>query len=165
LIVRFFTDLVKHRYYYIVKFSIATGSDIKPDYLNMTGFSEIKFVIKNDVNQISFPLYTESGDINLSIGQIIFKIGQGKFNEIKKVYDSGINIFYITGTSQSTTSVVYTGLFKVYDNRSNVEDLNKQAENLSLSNPNIILDPNQGKETAVVTRKLVNEQAPVIKPK
>jgi hypothetical protein len=29
----------------------------------------------------------------------------------------------------------------------------------------IILDPNQGKETAVVTRKLVNEQAPVIKPK
>jgi hypothetical protein len=49
----------------------------------------------------------------------------------------------------------------VYDNRSNVEDLNKQAENLSLSNPNIILDPNQGK-TAVVTRKLVNEQAPVI---
>jgi hypothetical protein len=50
----------------------------------MTGFSEIKFVIKNDVNQISFPLYTESGDINLSIGQIIFKIGQGKFNEIKK---------------------------------------------------------------------------------
>jgi hypothetical protein len=54
---------------------------------------------------------------------------------------------------------VYTGLFKVYDNRSNVEDLNKQAENLSLSNPNIILDPNQGKETAVVTRKLVNEQA------
>jgi hypothetical protein len=28
----------------------------------------------------------------------------------------------------------------------NVEDLNKQAENLSLSNPNIILDPNQGKE-------------------
>jgi hypothetical protein len=44
-----------------------------------------------------------------SIGQTIFKIGQGKFNEIKKVYDSGINIFYITGTSQSTTSVVYTG--------------------------------------------------------
>jgi hypothetical protein len=29
--------------------------------------------------------------------------------KLKKVYDSGINIFYITGTSQSTTSVVYTG--------------------------------------------------------
>jgi hypothetical protein len=38
----------------------------------------------------------------------------------------------------------------VYDNRSNVEDLNKQAENLSLSNPNIILDPNQVKKLAVV---------------
>jgi hypothetical protein len=40
------------------------------------------------------------------------------------------------GTSQSTTSVVYTGLFKVYDNRSNVEDLNKQAKILVC--PNII---------------------------
>jgi hypothetical protein len=159
------TQILLYPFDNIVKFSIATGSDIKPDYLNMTGFSEIKFVIKNDISQISFPLYTESGDINLSIGQIIFKIGQDRFNEIKKVYDSGINIFYITGTSQSTTSVVYTGLFKVYDNKSNVADLNKQAENLSLTNPNIILDPNQGKETAVVTRKLVNEQAPVIKPK
>ncbi len=149
----------------IVKFSIATGPDTKPDYFNMTGFSEIQFVIKNDVNQISFPLFSESGDINLSIGQIIFKIGQNKFNEIKKIYDSGINIFYITGTSQSTTSVVYTGLFKIYDNKTNVDDLNKQAATTTLSNPNIILDPNQGKETAIVTRKLVNEQAPVVKPK
>jgi hypothetical protein len=149
----------------IVKFAIATGPDTKPDYFNMTGFSEIQFVIKNDVNQISFPLFSESGDINLSIGQIIFKIGQNKFNEIKKIYDSGINIFYITGTSQSTTSVVYTGLFKIYDNKTNVDDLNKQAATSTLSNPNIILDPNQGKETAIVTRKLVNEQAPVVKPK
>ena len=89
----------------------------------------------------------------------------GKFNEIKKIYDSGINIFYITGKSQSTTSVVYTGLFKIYDNKTNVDDLNKQAATSTLSNPNIILDPNQGKETAIVTRKLVNEQAPVVKPK
>ena len=149
----------------IVKFSVATGTDIEPDYFNMTGFSEIQFVIKNDVNQISFPLFSESGDINLSIGQIIFKVGQNKFNEIKKIYESGINIFYITGTSQSTTSVIYTGLFKIYDNKTNVDDLNKQAANALLANPNIILDPNQGKETAIVTRKLVNEQAPVIKPK
>lgn len=149
----------------IVKFSVATGPDTKPDYLNMTGFSEIQFVIKNDVNQISFPLFSESGDINLSIGQIIFKVGQNKFNEIKKIYDTGINIFYITGTSQSTTSVIYTGLFKIYDNKNNVDDLNKQAATATLSNPNIILDPNQGKETAIVTRKLVNEQAPVVKPK
>jgi hypothetical protein len=147
----------------VIKFSIATGLDTMPDYFNMTGISEISLVIKNDSNQITFPLFTESGDINLSIGQIIFKINQNRFNEIKKIYDSGINVFYITGKSQSTTSVIYTGLFKIYDSKSNVDALNVQAANTP-GNPSIILDPSTTRETAVVTRKLVNEQAPVIKP-
>lgn len=147
----------------VVKFSIATGPDTKPDYFNMTGISEISLVIKNDANQITFPLFTESGDINLSIGQIVFKINQNRFNEIKKIYESGINVFYITGKSQSTTSVVYTGLFKIYDSKTNVDALNNQAANTP-GNPSIILDPSITRETAVVTRKLINEQAPVIKP-
>jgi hypothetical protein len=149
----------------VVKFSIATGPDNKPEYLNMTGINEIKLVIKNDQNQFTFPLFIESGDIDLTIGQVIFRIPQNRFNDIKKIYDSGINLFYIVGTSQSTTSVIYTGLFKIYDNRSNVTLLNDQAANANnLGNPSIILDPSQTKETAIVTRKLINEQAPIIKP-
>ena len=148
----------------VVKFSIATGPDSKPEYFNLTGISEISFVIKNDQNQITFPLFTESGDINLAIGQIVFKVTQSKFNEIKKIYDSGVNVFYITGNSQSTTSVIYTGLFKIYDSKSNVSALNDQAAFAATVNPSIILDPNTTKETAIVTRKLINEQAPTPKP-
>ena len=148
----------------VVKFSIATGPDSKPQYFNLTGISEISFVIKNDQNQIQFPLFTESGDINLAIGQIVFKVNQNKFNEVKKIYDSGINVFYITGKSQSTTSVIYTGLFKIYDSKSNVAALNDQAAFAATVNPSIILDPNTTKETAIVTRKLINEQAPTPKP-
>ena len=148
----------------VVKFSIAVGPDTKPDYFNMTSISEISLVIKNDQNQITFPLFTESGDINLAIGQVVFKVTQSKFMDIKKIYDSGINVFYITGKSQSTTSVIYTGLFKIYDSKSNVNALNDQAANMQANNPSIILDPNTTKETAVVTRKLINEQVPIIKP-
>jgi len=148
----------------VIKFSIATGPDNKPTYLNMTGINEISLIIKNDQNQFTFPLFVESGDIDLTIGQVIFKITQNKFNDIKKIYDSGINLFYIVGTSQSTTSVIYTGLFKIYDNKANVTSLNDQVANANLGNPSIILDPSQTKETAIVTRKLINEQAPIIKP-
>lgn len=148
----------------VVKFSIATGPESKPDYFNMTGISEISFVVKNDQNQITFPLFTESGDINLAIGQVVFKVTQSRFAEIKKIYDGGINVFYITGKSQSTTSVIYTGLFKIYDSKSNVNALNDQAANMQANNQSIILDPSTTKETAVVTRKLINEQAPIIKP-
>lgn len=147
----------------IIKFSIANGTPSKPEYFNMTGISEIKLVMKNDKNQFEFPLFTESGDIDLTIGQIVFKIPLNRFNDVKKIYDSGVNLFYIVGTSQSTTSVIYTGLFKIYDNTTNVKALNDQA-NASVGNSSIILDPVQSKETATVTKRLVNEQAPVIKP-
>jgi hypothetical protein len=147
----------------IIKFSIANGTPSKPEYFNMTGISEIKLVMKNDKNQFEFPLFTESGDIDLTIGQIVFKIPLNRFNDVKKIYDSGVNLFYIVGTSQSTTSVIYTGLFKIYDNTTNVKALNDQA-NSSVGNSSIILDPVQSKETATVTKRLVNEQAPVIKP-
>ena len=147
----------------IIKFSIANGTAAKPEYFNMTGISEIKLVMKNDKNQFEFPLFTESGDIDLTIGQIVFKMPLNRFNDVKKIYDSGVNLFYIVGTSQSTTSVIYTGLFKIYDNTTNVKALNDQA-NASVGNSSIILDPVQSKETATVTKRLVNEQAPVIKP-
>lgn len=148
----------------IVKFSIATGPDTAPTYFDLSGISEISLVIKNDSKYLTFPLYTESGDIDLGTGQVVFKINQNRFNEVKKIFESGINLFYITGKSQSTTSVIYTGLYNIYDSRTNVTTLNEQAANNSTSNPSIILDSSSSKETAVVTRKLINEQTPTIKP-
>jgi len=69
-----------------------------------------------------------------------------------------VNVFYITGTNTSTTSVIYTGLFKLYDDKNNVSELNKQVS----SNPEIILDPIKPKETAIVTPRLLSAQ-PLLK--
>ena len=145
-----------------ISFILASGDATKPDYLNMTGYGEIKLVFKNDSNLVDFPLYQESGSINLEIGQITFRVTQSKFQDIKKIYNSGVNIFYISSTNQGITSVVYTGLFKIYDNTTNVSELNNQAANTT---PSIIKDPNLPKETATVTRMPVSkEPLPVAKP-
>jgi hypothetical protein len=138
----------------IVKFSIATGTADSPRYLDLTGYSEIKFIIKNDSNTISFEPFIESGEIDLVNGGLAFKITESKFQEIKRIYNSGINVFYITGTNLSTTSVVYTGLFKIFDDMNNVEELNQIA-----SNPEIILDPTPVRPTAVVSRRPIEEVA------
>jgi hypothetical protein len=148
----------------VVKFSIATGTNEIPQYFDLTGFNEIKFVIRNDKNQISFPLFAQSGDIDLSVGQVSFKITQSKFNEIKRIYTSGVNVFYIIGTNQATTSVIYTGLFKIYDDKNNVSQLNTLADKAAVTRPNIILDPNAPKETAIVTRKPITGNNPTQKP-
>jgi hypothetical protein len=141
----------------IIKFIIASGNALKPDYLDMTGLGEIKLTFRNDKTTEEFPLMAESTDINLKLGQIVFKIPESKVLSVKKIYESGINIFYITSLNQGNNSVVYTGLFQIFDNLKNVSDLNKDSINAG-NNASINQDPNLPKETAVVTRKLITGQ-------
>jgi hypothetical protein len=146
----------------IITFTIANGNDNKPDFLNMSGYGDIKLTFKNDSKTFDFPLYTDSGSVNLALGQLSFKITENKFTEIKKLYESGINLFYITSDIQSVKSVVYSGLFKIYDNAANVAGLNQGAA--AIANPAIIKDPKLPQETAVVTRRPVKQSAPIAKP-
>lgn len=140
----------------IVSFYIASGTNEAPKYFDLTGFSEIKLVIKNDTNTISFMPFIESEQIDLVNGLVTFKIEQSKFNEIKRIYNTGTNVFYITGTNISTTTVIYTGLYKIYDDNDNVTQLNNQIEQQveqSTSNSTIITDPNS-RETAIVRPRI-----------
>ncbi len=144
----------------IMKFIIASGDPLKPDYLDMTGLGEIKLAFRTDTTTEEFTLLAEASDINLKLGQVVFKIPQSKVLSIKKIYESGVNLFYIIASSQGNVSVVYTGLFQIFDNLANISALNKD----SASNPGINQDPKLPKETAVVTRKLITgETAPTKK--
>jgi hypothetical protein len=146
----------------IITFTIANGDPDKPDFLNMTGYGDIKLTFRNDSSSFDFPLYTDSGSVNLALGQLAFKITQNKFVDVKKLYESGINVFYITSDIQSVKSVVYSSLFKIYDSTANVAGLNQAAA--SNANPTIIKDPKLPQETAVVTRRPVKQSAPIAKP-
>jgi hypothetical protein len=137
----------------IVSFYIATGTNDKPKYFDLTGFSEINLVIKNDTKTIKFTLFIESEEIDLVNGLVTFKIDQAKFGDIKRIYNSGINVFYITGTNISTTTVIYTGLFKIYDDSENLSQLNENItenqETENIDSSSIILDPNNSRSTAI----------------
>lgn len=142
----------------IVSFVLASGDSGSPEYMDLTKYDEISFVIRNDFDSITFPIYDETDSVQLDIGQIVFRLDKNKYSRIKNIYDSGINIFYITGTSQDVTSVIYTGLFKIFESRDNISALNDDAT--SGLNSSIIDDPdlNRNQETAVVTRRIITEQ-------
>lgn len=142
----------------IVSFVLASGDSGSPEYMDLTKHDEISFVIRNDFDSITFPIYDETDSVQLDIGQIVFRLDKNKYSRIKNIYDSGINIFYITGTSQDVTSVIYTGLFKIFESRDNISALNDDAT--SGLNSSIIDDPdlNRNQETAVVTRRIITEQ-------
>ena len=146
----------------ILTFTVANGDVNKPDFLNMTGYGDVKLVFKNDDKIYEFPLYTDSGSVDLSIGQLAFRVTQNKFADIKRLYESGVNVFYITSEIQSVRSVVYSGLYKIYDNLANVAGMNQEAA--QNATPTIIKDPSLPQETAIVTRRPIKESVPVSKP-
>lgn len=146
----------------ILTFTVANGDVNKPDFLNMTGYGDVKLVFKNDDKIYEFPLYIDSGSVDLSIGQLAFRVTQNKFADIKRLYESGVNVFYITSEIQSVRSVVYSGLYKIYDNLANVAGMNQEAA--QNATPTIIKDPSLPQETAIVTRRPIKESAPVSKP-
>ena len=145
----------------IIRFTIATNIQTNgPQYMDLTNLGELNLVIKNTNIAKSFGLFRDSGEVNLSIGLIIFKIDQNSINDIRKIYDSGINLFYITSTAQSVTTTLFTGLFMMYDSQINVNNLNKQltaadqAASSATTTPSIIIDQDLNKATAIITRKI-----------
>jgi len=134
---------------------------VAPKYMDLSGMGEIKLVFKNSKNNVEFKLYTQTQQNDLTKGQIIFRISQNKINEIRTILDSGINVFYITSTINTLNTVVYSGLFSLYDDKANVDNLNneqKQQETETGNNQepsiiSVIETPEKG--TAVVTRKLI----------
>jgi hypothetical protein len=170
----------------IFKFSIATGEPNAPKLFHLTGFSEIKFVIKDDKGEVSFPLFTQSSDISLKEGKVIFKITQNKFSDIKKIFSTGVNIFYIIGGSGGSNFVIYSGLFKIYDSPSTIAELNQSASKAGLEtggsgkidaksgvnglglmqnvDSEIKLDPTITGSIRDISKKISTETLPKIKP-
>jgi hypothetical protein len=148
----------------IVGFTVARNKEGQPDYFDLSQFSDIRFVIKSDDKEVSFPIYKESGENDLAFGRIAFKITQGKYSEIKKIYKQ-VNTFYITGKNLNTNSVIYTGLFRPYDDLNNVADLNQTS-----GQPDIILDETPERQIVVATRRPANlnlgelSSSPLAKP-
>lgn len=143
----------------IIKFTIANGSETSPDFLNLNSYGDIKIVFKDDSKSLSFPLYTDSDSIDLSNGQIAFKINQNKMSDIKRLYNSGVNIFYITSESQSIQSVIYSSLFKIYDGTQTQTTVNQIT-----TSPSIIKDPDL-QQTAIATKRVISESSPISKSK
>jgi hypothetical protein len=99
----------------------------QPQDFDLTSYGEIKFVVRNSNTSVEAKLFVESNEVRLSEGVVVFKIPGSRMSDVKKVYDTGINTFYITGTTIGGVTVVYSGLFRVYDSPDNVKSLNTRA--------------------------------------
>lgn len=110
--------------------TVTTPSQVsaQTEYLDMTNMGEIKFVIKNPQILFETTLLISSNEVDLANGIVVFKIPASKIPDIKKVSESGFNVFYVTSSTDAGTTVVYSGIYSIYDSIENIRNLRSQAE-------------------------------------
>lgn len=137
--------------------SITIAQSIETDQvklMDLNNSSEIKLTFQNEQLSVDCTLYNEHGEVDLSQGFLVFKIFKKQISDIRKVYNSTTNTFYITSTFDNNTTVIYSGLFEMFDSKSNVNVLNNTSDALNTGD-NFASDPNSVQETAIVTRKQI----------
>lgn len=116
-----------------------------PSYMDFTNMGEIKLVIKNEQLYFETTLFFGSNEIDLANGVVVFKIPQTKMSDIRKIYQTGNNIFYITSSNETGSVVIYSGIYMIYDTIENIENLRNQATSAQTAARNstqtIIPDP------------------------
>lgn len=151
-------------YFIFTLYNEIDGVDSPIDLSNV-GTIYMVFIGKND--EVRIPQYTNVQDVNLSAGQVLFRIGK---NDSQKILALDNNNFYISTmmTSQDGTSdesVVYTGKFLSFNESASVsvsQQLNdtqikyaKELANLQLSIEKLNSEISQ-------KNNLISEQSAVI---
>lgn len=140
---------------------------------DLTSASEIKMVFKNSAISVEAKLYSATGRIDLKRGVVVFRINQNQIGDIRKIHDSGVNAFYITTSANNSTTVIYSGTYRMYDDKDNLADLTAQT-NKDLNTPDgngsggiKVISSGEGskpEETAIITRKAVPNNKAVSGP-
>ena len=100
--------------------------------VNMTIYENVKMVIKTDKKDIVLDIYRDSAKNDLENGNIVFRIEEGKYLDIKKASNSGFDLFYIIGTDeQGSNQIIYSSFYLPWDsvvNVSKIESEYKEAQ-------------------------------------
>jgi hypothetical protein len=157
-------QIVIYPYDNVLQFTIAqdvssTKSPNNPDTVtpfNLNKNNEILLTFKSKTTTVETKLYLNNDNVDLVNGQVVFKVYQSQIPNIRKVYDSGINLFYIISKTSTSKDVIYSGTFEMWDATDNVIDLNgfaDQSFEFDGGDTNALLDNTTSQETALVVRQ------------
>ena len=149
------TRLVIYPFDNIVKFTLAknvSDSDTnidKVEYFDLSNASEINLVFKSNVTEVKCSLYRSGDIVDLSKGMVIFKIPQSKILDLRNIYKSKINTFYITiKNNNNEVFSIYSGTFIIFDDINNVTNVN---DTITKEIGSYIISTGNENQTATVT--------------
>jgi len=96
----------------IIKFSVAKKieENTRQPY-DLTNAGQIKIAFRGKSETIETDLYYDSGEVNLELGILVFKVDEDKVAKLEKMYSNGENQFYITTSNNGIRTTIYDGRF------------------------------------------------------
>lgn len=96
----------------IIKFSIAKKieENTRQPY-DLTNAGQIKIAFRGKSETVETDLYYDSGEVNLELGILVFKIDEDKISKLEKLYSNNERQFYITTSNNGIRTTIYDGRF------------------------------------------------------
>lgn len=135
-----------------------TLDEYKPfDY---SKYSDIKLNIKSDNKNVTFEIYNDSDINDKENGIIVFRIREGRYNSIKKIYQNGFRNFYITGKENNNESIIYSGKFNPWNSESNKFELQRQYNSSQSFQPQTVEVPSENKDKKILeeVKDIINKE-------
>lgn len=96
----------------IIKFIVAKNvADNTTQPYDLTSAGQIKLTFRSKSETIETDLYYNSGEVNLELGILVFKVDEDKVAKLEKMYSNGENQFYITTSNNGIRTTIYDGRF------------------------------------------------------
>jgi hypothetical protein len=136
----------------IFKFSVSKKiQDNNSQPYDLTNAGQIKLAFRGKAETIEADLYYDSGEVNLELGVLVFKIDESKVAQLEKMYSNGENLFYITTSNNGIRTTIYDGRF-MPDSSQEYRDFVASQEEEADNTTNLINVLNQGNNNTGPTR-------------
>jgi hypothetical protein len=107
----------------IIEF-VGVGDSMAEFPYDLTKLENLKLTIKSDKKDLDFEIYKDSSENDLENGKVVFKIGEGKYQDIKKISNSGYDLFYVNGIDENgVKQIVYSSFFLPWDSVTNIRKI------------------------------------------
>jgi len=97
----------------IIKFTLANKKEDSLNFIDLTNSQNLKLTFKTQKQDYDYSLSSEESD--LGSGTCAFRIPQSGYTNLKKSYNLGFKLFYITTTNKDVRTVIYSGIFMPSD--------------------------------------------------
>jgi hypothetical protein len=110
----------------VMEFELVTEDNGRVIPLDLSGYSELVMVFKDERREVNANVYTDAGLSGLTEGYVVFKLKEEHYGTVKTMFNSGMTKCRMTGKKDRNREVIMTAEFVCWDSPVTVTSLESE---------------------------------------